>query len=230
MNKHLIGAALAGALMLSACATNRTRNTTNTFTPKTGSATILVTPDVNLQLLMASGMRETRADWSEQGQDNLMAALEKELAARGSKVTVLDPSKGLTPRQIQLLKLNDAVVNTSLQYEYFSFGLPTKKGKFDRTIGPGAKVLAGGSAEDYALITRAAGSFSSGGKIAMNIAMAALGGPVQFGGTQMYLTLIDLDTGDIVWSNLASAATGGDIRSPEGAESVVRAALKDFPL
>ncbi len=230
MNKRLIGAVLAAVLMLGACATNRTRNTTNTFTPKASSRTVLVTPDVNLQVLMASGMRETRADWSEQGKDNLKRALQSELTVRGSAVTVLDPAKGLTPRQIQLLKLNDVVVNTSMQYEYFGFGLPTKKGKFDRTIGPGAQVLSGASAADYALLTRAAGSFQSGGKIAMNIAMAALGGPVQTGGTQIYLTLVDLDTGDIVWSNLASAATGGDIRNPDSASRVVQAALKDFPL
>lgn len=230
MNKRLIGAVLATALMLGACATNRTRSTTNTFTPKPGAQTLLVKPDVNLKVLMATGLRETRADWSQQGEANLTAALQAELAARGSSVKLLDPSAGLTPRQIQLIKLNDTVVNTSLQYDYAGFKLPTKKDKFDRTIGPGAAVLGAGKNADYALLVKADGSFQSAGKIVMNIAVMALGNAPQTGGTSMFVTLVDLQTGDIVWSNLATAALGGDIRDPESAERVVAALLKDFPL
>lgn len=230
MRKHILAVALAATMTLGACATNNTKTTTNTFQAKAASKTLVVKPDVELKILMASGLQETRADWSTAGTENLANALEAALKDRGSNISVMDPAAGLTEKQNQIIKLNDAVVSTSLQYDYFGTGLPTKKKQFDRTIGPGAAVLRGSTGSDYALMVRARGSFSSGGKIAMNIAMAALGGPVQTGNTQLYATLVDLDTGDIVWSNLAGAALGADLRKPEGAESVVNSLLKDFPL
>lgn len=230
MKRHFVAIAVAATLMLGACATNNTKSTTNTFVAKEAAKTLVVKPDVELKVLMASGLQETRADWSMQGTDNLAAALEAELKSRGADIAIMDPSAGMTDKQIQIIKLNDAVVTTSLRYDYFGGGLPTKKDKFDRTIGPGASALNGGTGSDYALMVRARGSFSSGGKIAMNIAMAALGGPIQTGNTQLFATLVDLETGDIVWSNMAMAAAGADMRTPNGAESIVKSLMKDFPL
>ncbi|MEE9347443.1 MAG: hypothetical protein V3U82_04560 [Robiginitomaculum sp.] len=230
MKNRLLGLSLAIALTMSACATNQTRTTTNSFTAAQSSKTLLVKPDVELSVLMASGMREVRANWSQDGEKYLTAALVEALKARGSDITVMDPNEGLTPRQIQIIKLNDAVVQTSLIHDYQANKLPTKKDKFDRTIGPGAMVLKGSSGADYALMIKSRGAFQSGGKMVMNIAMAALGGPVQTGGTTLYATLVDLETGDIVWSNLAGAAMGADMRKPEGAKTIVKSLMKDFPL
>jgi len=230
MRNHFIAVSIAAALVMSACATNNTKTTTNSFQAKQAAKTLVVKPDVELKILMASGLQETRADWSLSGTENLAAALEAELKSRGADISVMNPSEGLSAKQTQIIKLNDAVATTSLTYDFMGRGLPTKKDKFDRTLGPGASALSIGTGSDYALMVRARGSFSSGGKIAMNIAMAALGGPVQTGGTQLYATLVDLKTGDIVWSSLASTALGSDLRKPGGADTVVKSLMKDFPL
>lgn len=230
-SRHLhIFLALIFSVLVTACGTTRAKLTTNDFTVPESVSTLVYTPDVELKILMASGLQETRADWSEQGEANLVMALTEELENREGTVTVKGRNEGLTERQVQLVKLTDTVMQTSWQYDYVGTGLPTRKDVFDRTIGPGAALLGEGTDADYALLTIARGSYSSGGKIAMNIAMAALGGPVQIGGQQVYAALIDLETGDIIWSNMATAAPGADMRKPEGARSLVKSLLKDFPI
>lgn len=226
----LISAIMTVSLGLAACGTTQTKTTTNIFQPAENGLTLLVKPDVELKVLMASGLAETRADWSKDGEANLANALEAALRAKGGKVQPMDLSSGLTAKQIQMIKLNDAVIATSFQYDYQGYNLPTKEGAFDRSIGPGAAALAGNSGADYALMVTARGSYSSGGKVAMNIAMAALGGPVQVGGQQAFASLVDLKSGDILWTNLATAATGEDMRKPDGADSLVERLLKDFPI
>lgn len=231
LTRQLLASALLGAsLVLTACGTTNTKTTTNTFTPAANAKTLLVKPDVELKILMASGMTETRADWSRSAEENLANALSSALQARGGQVDIMDLNTELSPRQVQLVKLNDAVVSTSLQYDYYSSNLPTREDVFDRSIGPGAAELGGDSGADYALMVKAAGSYSSAGKVAMNIAMLALGGGVQIGGQQLYASLVDLETGDIVWSNLASAAVDADMREADGAARLVDSVLKDFPL
>ncbi|WP_017932583.1 hypothetical protein [Robiginitomaculum antarcticum] len=218
------------AFVLTACGSTQTKITTNQFTAKTDAVTLIYTPDVELSVLMATGMQETRADWSETGQDNITVALQSALDGRASRIIVHDREDVQSPRQSQLVKLTDAVMQTSLQYDYRGQKLPTHKKRYSRSIGPGATLLAGDSGANYALMVLARGNYQSGGKVAMNIAMAALGGPMQFGGQNLYAALIDLETGDIVWSNLATAAPGEDMRKTEGADKLVASLLKDFPL
>lgn len=221
---------ITAALVLTACGTTQIKTTTNSYVPVKAAKTLLVKPDVELKLLMASGMTETRADWSKQGEANLAAALTAELESYGGQVEAMDLNQDLSSRQIQMVKLNEAVISTSLRYDYYGSSLPTLKDSYSRSIGPGAATLAGDSGADYALMVKAAGSYSSGGKVAMNIAMLALGGPVQTGGQSLFASFVDLKTGDILWSNLASAASNADMRTPDGASTLVKSVLKDFPL
>lgn len=230
MKKHLISLSLGAALLMSACATNNTKTTTNKFAAPESSKTLMVRPDVELSVLMATGMTEIRADWSQAGTENLAAALEAALRERSSEMSVMENFDNLNSDQLQIIKLNDAVVQMALAHDYGLVKLPTNKDQFNRTLGPNAIRLRGASGADYALMVRARGSFQSAGKIAMNVAMAALGGGIQTGSTQLFATLVDLETGDIVWSNLATAATGVDMRKPEGAQTIVKSLLKDFPL
>lgn len=230
MRRHFTASLIICALLLAACGSTQTKLTTNAFVAKPDAVTLIYTPDVELSVLMATGMQETRADWSEAGQNNITASLKSALDSRTSRVVVYNRNDVQTPRQVQLVKLTDAVMQTSLQYDYRGQKLPTHKKLYSRSIGPGAELLAGDTGANYALMVLARGSYQSGGKVAMNIAMAALGGPVQFGGQTLYAALIDLETGDIVWSNLATAAPGADMRDPEGADKLVAGLLKDFPL
>jgi len=230
MNKLFVSATMGAFLMLSACASTNVKSTTNEFVKKENAHTLMVVPDVELKILMASGMTETRAEWSKNAQANLASALQESLEGRSSSVEIMDPNTVLSGQQTQMLKLTDAVMQSALAHDFGPARLPNKKDIFDRTIGPGAKALAGTSDADYALMTTARGSYQSTGKAIMNIATAALVGYMQNGQQTVFLSLVDLDSGDIVWSNYAIAAAGSDMRKPEGAQRLMKTLLKDFPL
>lgn len=230
MRHYLVALILTASLTLGACGTTQTRVTTNAFSPKPNATTMIYTPDVELSVLMVTGLRETRADWSKAGEVNITNSLKTAMEARGADVVVRDRNDVQSPRELQLTKLTDAVMQTSLRYDYRGQALPTHKKKYSRSIGPGASLLGADSGAQYSLMVQARGSYQSGGKVAMNIAMAALGNLPQVGGQTVYAALIDLETGDIVWSNLATAAPGQDMRKPAQAERLVNSVLKDFPL
>lgn len=220
----------AAALVLTGCATSQVKQTTQQFDVKPNSKVIVLQPDVELSLLMAAGMTEVRADWSEAGQENMANSIMAALEARGANAEMVDPSQELTPEQQQLVLLNEAVLASIAAYEYGVIKLPNKKDVFDWTLGPGASELAVNTDADYVMLVQARGSYSSAGKVMVNIAMAALGGPIQTGGQASFASLVDVETGDIVWVNLATAASNDDMRKPEGADGVTETLFADMPL
>jgi hypothetical protein len=232
MKKLLATAAIAVALTTSACTTTNVQTTTNEFTAsKAESTTLMFTPDVEMSALLASGILEPRADWSENAKNNLQAALQSELEQRDSKVAYMGDEATLTEKQVQLLKLKDAVLQANQSFVL----LKNKKDTFDLTLGPDAKALSGDENADYALLTSARGSFQTAGKMAVNAALIVLGAAtgggayIQTGQQVATVSLVDLSTGDIVWTNTASLAAA-DPRDAEGAKKVANTLLKEFPL
>ena len=226
--KKMLAAAMAIGLLTSACASTNIKTTTQDFAaPSVETSTILLKPDVQMFSILASGILEARADWSIAAQENMQTALESALNDRASNVYFMDPDAELTEDQIQVLKLKDAVLLASKNY----YLLKNKKDVFDLTLGPDAAVLANGTDAEFALVVSAQGSFQSAGKIAVNIAMAMIGGTIQTGIQLATLSLVDLETGHVVWTNTATLGAGAsDPRTLPGAEKVVNTLLKDFPL
>lgn len=187
---------------------------------------LIMQPDVELSLLIIGGA-EPKADWSESGTNNLRGALETAMKSKSHEIRSLNPTEAMEGHPGQLLRLHTAVGDSIMAFTYGYLRLPTKKDNFAWTLGPGAQELATKYDADYALFTVARGSFSSGGRIAAQIALAALGVGVAGGGTQSYVSLVDLKTGQIVWFNFA---TIGDLRGADGAASSTTTLLKDAPL
>jgi hypothetical protein len=72
-------------------------------------------------------------------------------------------------------------------------------------------------------------SFSSGGRVALQL-MAALIGIGIPGGQQLgFASLVDLRTGDVVWFNRL-ASTVGDLRKEESAHTAIENLLSEIPL
>lgn len=144
--------------MVSACATGASKTTTNTFTPAESSKTLLVKPDVEANALLASSLTELRADWTQEATQNMSDALQAELNARGSELSLMSTDT-LTPAQIQMIKLNEVVIQSRM----LNSMLPTNKDKFELTVGPGVSVLKGTSGADYALMVQSKANFQSAG-------------------------------------------------------------------
>ncbi len=203
------------------------------FVPPEGQYRLLVMrPDVSVGLLTAGGAVEPREDWTEQARANLVAALARQQAGRGGMVTVAATREeaGADPALVaDLERLHKAVGASIALHKYLGQTLPTKKDRFDWTLGQQAVAFGQASGYDYALFLNAKDSFSSSGRVALQV-VSSLGCIVGVcimpsGGQQSaFSSLVDLKTGQVVWFNVLSSSTG-DIRKPEGAEAMVNSLL-----
>jgi hypothetical protein len=128
------------------------------------------------------------------------------------------------------MKLHRAVGVSIIQHKYFEpLLLPTKEDVFDWGLGPDVQMLRDEYNAHYALFIYMRDSYSSPGRVAMTVALAALGVGVQ-GGTQSgFASLVDLGSGEVVWFNRLLRGTG-DLRTPEPAREAMAVLLKGFPL
>ncbi|MDO9472993.1 MAG: hypothetical protein Q7J28_08040 [Caulobacter sp.] len=226
-----LAALVAACLMMAACTTTNVKSAAGLpAAPPRESRVLLVEPDVKLSVILASGLQEPRADWSAAARANLQTAVEVTLQGRSHSYTPFKPDENMDGRAGQLLRLNAVVGQAIMLHSYGPFPLPTKGKAFDWTLGDGATTLGGSGEADYALFIHGAGSYSSGGRVAVVVGAALLGVSLPTGGQQVYASLVDLKTGKVVWFNLAVAAPGADMRDPEGARLLVESMLKDVPL
>jgi hypothetical protein len=230
---------LASLLLLSlavACTTTQTRVAKSLpERPAAGSGILVLTPDIELSLLTASGLQEPNTQWSKEALVNVQASLNASLQNRRHLFIPLDDAAIVSGRANQILRLHDAVASSILAFNYGIGSLPTRRrDDFSWTLGPGAielaRIAAAGTDAKYALITAARGTYASGGRWAMAIVGTAVGASVPMGGQQIYASLIELSTGRLVWFNVASAGPQDDMRKPEGANGLITTLMKDIPL
>lgn len=229
-------ALVASALVLSACTTVTRQQTETGFHAPTGNYHVIVMqPDVSVGQVTAGGVIEPREDWTNQARGNVIKALDAEQTAHGAtvKVAATAVDAGWDPAATQdLIELHRAVGTAIRLHKYGNLTLPTKKGRFDWTLGEPAVAFGAATHYDYALFVYAADSFSSGGRVAVQ-ALGALGCLVGVcvvagGGQQVaFASLVDLKTGRVVWFNSLMSGTG-DIRTPDGASQMVGKLLESM--
>lgn len=196
------------------------------------SVVLLVEPDVQLSLLTAGGLQEPHAEWTETGKKNVINALDTFLKEKGASLIAYrypqsDPDRA--HRHNQILKMHTAVGVSILNHKYNqALALPTKVDRFDWTLGPETQLLKNEFGADYALFVYLRDSYSTAGRTAVIVVGALLGVAVQ-GGLQVgFASLVNLDTGEVVWFNrLIDQA--GDLRTMEPATRAVTTLLTDAP-
>lgn len=175
-------------------------------------------------------MSEARADWTAQGVTNIQASLERSVASSSHTFKSVDPASAMDGRSGQLLRLHEAVGGSILVFEYGLLPLPTHAGSFNWTLGEGAQSLAEQFGADYALFTFGRGNYASSARVATFVVMSALGVGIPLGNQQVFTSLVDLRTGQVIWFNVGVAGPGADMRNPEGAQSLVDSMMKGAPL
>lgn len=131
--------------------------------------------------------------------------------------------------------LHTAVINSILAHQYNMGGgkLPTKKDKFAYSLGAGTSDLGKVAGANYGLFVMTNDQFSSASRKAMQVAgflgcfigvCAIVGGGIHVG----YVSMVELETGNIVWFNLLRGSKG-DIREEEGAKGLAAAILSGMP-
>ncbi len=217
-------------LWLAGCTT--TRHVADTgFKPPRGNYKLMVMqPDISVGVLTAGGAFEFREDWTHQATQNVVKALSKQQYGRGgqTKVAKTREETGADATLVADLVWLHTAVGQAVRLHKFGFvPLPTKQNRFDWTLGDTAVKFGAETRYDYALFLHATDSFSSGGRVALQI-VGALAGVSATGGSQTaFASLVDLKTGQVVWFNTLFSGVG-DIRTPAGAEKMVAELLESM--
>lgn len=146
--------------------------------------------------------------------DRALAALLK-----GDRVVPIAASRALADYEA----LHRAVATAIALHKYGEVPLPTKRRRFDWTLGPGVRTAIGNG--DHALFLTVRSYESDDGRKAMAVA-GSIGCVVGLcllpgGGEHIaYASLVDLGSGDIVWFNVMTGGVG-DPATPAGADALV---------
>ncbi len=189
--------------------------------------------DVQLFELTAGGLEEPRADWTLHAKKYFMHALQEKMETTKDAVVLYEPPFNdfeLTRADQQIVKLHEAVGNAILVHVYLTFGvLPTKKNTFDWSLGDSVHSLRDRYQADFAMFISIRDSYSSGGRKALMIGAVLMGSAVSGGQQRGFASLVDLNTGRIVWFNRLQRAVG-DLRTPDPAHQTMQYLLRGCPL
>ncbi|MGV3492600.1 MAG: hypothetical protein ACO1OY_01915 [Ramlibacter sp.] len=196
------------------------------FTARAADSRLLVLPaDIELYSISAGGVVEPRDDWTLAAQAHFAEGLAAQRKRLGTHVTELTP--GQADEFAEIVALHRAVAD-AISMHHRALELPTKDGKLDWSLGEAVRPLKERTGADYALFTWIRDSYASTERKAAMLAMALIGG-VMVGGEQVgYASLVDLNTGRVVWFNDLQRMRG-DLREAKPARETVEALLKEFP-
>lgn len=198
------------------------------------NARVLLMPlDVQLFELTAGGLQEPKADWTAAAENHVDTALENFLAQKKDTVLRYAPPQDNPEKSRmheQLMKLHEAVGNSIMIHTYFAgYNLPTKKDTFDWSLGGGIQRINERYDAHCALFIFIRDSYASPGRKAAMV-LGALAGITITGGFQSgFASLVDLQTGDILWFGRLFRTTG-DLREPAPAYEAVSQLLFGIPL
>ena len=195
-----------------------------------GAKLAIMPTDIELFSISAGGVLEPKADWTES-------------ASKHFKNTLLDKKKSLGLATVELTRqqaeqtdeinaLHGAVARAIAVHHFGPLKLPTKDGKLDWSMGDPVQVIKKMTGADYALFTWVRDSYASDERKAAMVAIAVLtlGRAVVAGGTQTgYASLVDLNTGQVVWFNRLARAEG-DLREADKAAETLDSLLTEFPV
>lgn len=222
-------AALVLAVPTVAAGAEEAKNLAPGFTSLPANAKVLITPiDVELYSISAGGIPEPRADWT----NAALANMKKELGRLRERYQgeAIELDERIADDFGELLALHSAVAR-AISIHHVSGGmwaLPTKGGKLDWSFGDAMQPLQARTGARYALFVWVRDSYTSGERAAA-IVLGALFGVAMGGGFQQgYASLVDLETGQVLWFNHLARASG-DLREPAKAAETVNALLTGFP-
>jgi hypothetical protein len=222
----------ASVLALPTSANAQTRADTTFVFPKSKPVKILVLrPDVQVGSLGIGGVEEPNAEWTAKARSNLAAAIVAHQRSQGNEVVFLNEQQGENAQLVaDYQALFRTVLISILRHKYYGQRLPTKKGKFDWTLGPGASRLGKMGGGNYGLFLLTYDSYGTESrKVAQILTAAIFRAYVPAGVHISYAALADLENGNIVWFNV-DPASGGDPRETDGATKRIGQILKTLPL
>jgi hypothetical protein len=187
----------------------------------------IASPDVKIYELDAGGMRILRDAWSQQGEENVSAALRSVLREKGFSVKVVEPTAQTREELDEVRLLYQAVGQAILDARsiyYYGHGW----WDLDYTVGPVDKLLARYGVDALAL-TYASDEISTGGRKA-TAAIAGLFGVQVRGGISWASVAIVDRSGKVLWFHDAWGEAAYDLRDAESARALVGVIVNPIPV
>jgi hypothetical protein len=231
MHKTLAAALALLALACAGTAAAQSKNLAPGFVslPK-GAKVALMPTDIELFSISAGGVFEPKADWTEAASKHFRDALMQKNQTLGLSATELAQKDADEADEINAL--HGAIARAIAMHHFGNLKLPTKDGQLDWSMGESVQPIKQATGADYALFSFVRDSYASDERKAAMVAIAilTLGRAALTMGVQTgYASLVDLNTGRIVWFNQLMRGTG-DLREPEKAAETIDALLREFPV
>jgi hypothetical protein len=194
-----------------------------------GAKVALMPTDIELFSISAGGVFEPKADWTEAASKHFRDALMQKNQTLGLSATELAQKDADEADEINAL--HGAIARAIAMHHFGNLKLPTKDGQLDWSMGESVQPIKQATGADYALFSFVRDSYASDERKAAMVAIAilTLGRAALAMGVQTgYASLVDLNTGRIVWFNQLMRGTG-DLREPEKAAETIEALLREFP-
>ena len=225
----LLASVLSLLLALAGNAGAQSRNLADGFVALPKNARVVIMPtDIELFSISGGGVLEPKADWTEAASRHFKAALIEKKKSLGATTVELSEKDADEVAEVNTLH---AAVARAIAMHHFGPGflnLPTKAGKLDWSLGDTVRVIKEKTGADYALFSWIRDSYASGERVATMIVLALLGVGVSGGSQIGYASLVDLNTGRIVWFNRLARGSG-DLREASKAMETLNTLLDTFP-
>ena len=226
-------AAIAAAILLAGCAITATESHVAELKRARPDPRIVLMPlDVELMEMDFGGVLEPKPEWSEAARNYILAELRsrKEKLGYGLREFGADspPTDEEEDLADQLTKLQAVIGRTIMRNRRPMEQLQSLGEKPKWSLGEEVRVLRGRTGADYALFVYVRDSYASEARKAVMVAGLALRAAIIGGVQSGYCSLVDLETGDIVWFNQLGRPMG-DLRTSESARETVDMLLTGFP-
>jgi len=192
-----------------------------------GSKVAIMPTDIELFSISGGGVLEPKADWTEAASRYFRQALVKKKQTLG--LDAVELSERDADELAGVNALHAAVARAIGLHHFGGVALPTKEGKLDWSLGESVHGIRKATGADYALFSWIRDSYASDERKAAMVALALIGVGVG-GGVQIgYASLVDLQTGRVLWFNQLARGTG-DLREPDKAAETLDSLLDKFPI
>lgn len=227
MRASILAVSLAAGVALAPGAA-RAQNLAPGFTHLPKDATVVMMPvDMELFSISAGGVAEPRADWTEAALGHFRRAARAHNEKLGLRTVEL--SEDAADELAEVNALHAAVANAIALHHFGYPKLPTKDGKLDWSLGDAVQPIRKATGARYALFSWVRDSYASAERKAAMVGLALLGVGIGGGLQVSYVSLVDLQTGKVVWFNRLARAHG-DLREAEPAAETVDTLLTGFPV
>lgn len=192
-----------------------------------GAKVVLMPVDIELFSLSGGGVPEPKADWTETASRHFKAALLSKEKALGLQPVELSEQDAEQFDEVN--NLHGAVARAIALHHFGILKLPTKEDKLDWSLGEVVRPIKAKTGADYAIFSWVRDSYASAERKAAMVMLALVGVGITGGIQTGYSSLVDLNSGKVLWFNRLTRGTG-DLREEAPAKETVQALMADFPV